>query len=175
MISSRRGRVYFFFTNLIIGLHDKKLQKRLLKAHSKAWDIFGKRSLLKIMKNAFYFTLKGLFVLKIFKFLSWIFGQVEKTAWEINNCNTHTIQYLKKCNQVMKFGQFRRYNMRNIFLEKSHKTWRRNFCQTLKNQNWAYPRINNLEFYTVCFCCNPSWGRSLYIETKLETTCFDLI
>ena len=127
------------------------------------------------MKYAFYFTLKGLFVLKILKFLSWISGQVEKTAWEINNCNTHTIQYLKKCNQVMKFGQFRRYNMRNIFLEKSHKTWRRNFCQTLKNQNWAYPRINNLKFYTVCFCCKPSWGRSLYIETKLETTCFDLI
>ena len=30
------------------------------------------------MKNAFYFTLKGLFVLKIFKFLSSFFGHVEK-------------------------------------------------------------------------------------------------
>ena len=30
-------------------------------------------------KNA-YFTLKALFVLKIFKFLSWLFGHVEKTA-----------------------------------------------------------------------------------------------
>ena len=35
-------------------------------------------STLKIMKNKFYFTLKTLFVLKIFKFLSWHFGQVEK-------------------------------------------------------------------------------------------------
>ena len=35
---------------------------------------------LKMMKNAFYFTLKALFVLKIFKFLSWLFGHVEKTA-----------------------------------------------------------------------------------------------
>ena len=35
----------------------------------------------KIMKNAFYFILKALFVLKIFKFLSWLFGHVEKTAW----------------------------------------------------------------------------------------------
>ena len=32
------------------------------------------------MKNAFYFTLKTLFILKIFKFLSWLFGDVEKTA-----------------------------------------------------------------------------------------------
>ena len=30
------------------------------------------------MKNAFYFTLKTLFLLKIFKFLSWLFGYVEK-------------------------------------------------------------------------------------------------
>ena len=40
-----------------------------------------KDSPLKIMKNAFYFTLKALFVFKIFKFLSWFFGHVEKTAW----------------------------------------------------------------------------------------------
>ena len=35
---------------------------------------------LKMMKNAFYFILKTLFVLKIFKFLSWLFGHVGKTA-----------------------------------------------------------------------------------------------
>ena len=38
-------------------------------------------SSLNMMKNAFYFILKALFVLQIFKFLSWIFGHVEKTAW----------------------------------------------------------------------------------------------
>ena len=63
------------------------------------------------MKNAFYFTLKGLFVLKIFKFLSSFFGHVEKqlnkrgkinfkiydvTAWLTNNRNTHIAQYLTK-------------------------------------------------------------------------------
>ena len=32
----------------------------------------------KMMKNAFYFTLKAFFILKIFKFLSWLFGHVEK-------------------------------------------------------------------------------------------------
>ena len=33
------------------------------------------------MKNAFYFILKAFFVLKMVKFLSWLFGHVEKTAW----------------------------------------------------------------------------------------------
>ena len=33
---------------------------------------------LKVMKNAFYFTLKALFVLKIIKFLSWFFGHADK-------------------------------------------------------------------------------------------------
>ena len=33
----------------------------------------------KIMKN--YFILKARFVFKIFKFLFWLFGHVEKTAW----------------------------------------------------------------------------------------------
>ena len=34
----------------------------------------------KMMKNAFYIILKALFVLKIFKFLSWLFRHVEKAA-----------------------------------------------------------------------------------------------
>ena len=36
---------------------------------------------LKLMKNAFYFILKAVFVLMIFKFLFWLFGHVEKTVW----------------------------------------------------------------------------------------------
>ena len=34
---------------------------------------------LKMMENAFYFTLKVLFILKIF--LSWLYGHLEKKAW----------------------------------------------------------------------------------------------
>ena len=64
-----------------------------------------------MMKNAFYLTLKVLFVLKTFKFLSWLSGHVEKrldlddksnfkiydvTTWETNNYNTHIVQYLTK-------------------------------------------------------------------------------
>ena len=56
---------------------------------------------LKMMKNAFYFIIKALFVLKIFKFLSWLFDHVEKrldkvnfeiydvAAWLTNKCNTY--------------------------------------------------------------------------------------
>ena len=66
---------------------------------------------LKIMKNIFYFTSKAIFVLKIFKFLSRLFGCVAKrldkrdqvtfkfydvTAWLINNRNTHISQYFEK-------------------------------------------------------------------------------
>ena len=66
---------------------------------------------LKIMKNNFYFTSKVLFVLKIFKFLSRLFGHVAKrldkkdkvnfkfydvTAWLTNSCNTHIVQSLNK-------------------------------------------------------------------------------
>ena len=39
------------------------------------------KSPLKLMKNAFYFISKALFVLKIFKFLSWLFGHVGRTVW----------------------------------------------------------------------------------------------
>ena len=69
------------------------------------------------------------------------------------------------------------YNMRNIFHEKSYAK-----CggQTIpgpffKNQNWVYLWINSVKFYTVCFCCMPSWGLSKFIETKLQITCFYLI
>ena len=52
---------------------DSHLPKKLL-------FISFNESSLKMMKNAFYFILKPLFVLKIFKFLSWHFVHVEETA-----------------------------------------------------------------------------------------------
>ena len=36
------------------------------------------KTTLETMKNAFYFILKALFVLILFKILSWLFGHVEK-------------------------------------------------------------------------------------------------
>ena len=63
------------------------------------------------MKNAFNFTLKAFFVLRVFKFLFFLFGHVEKrldlkdkvnfkiydvTTWETSSCNAYITQYLKK-------------------------------------------------------------------------------
>ena len=63
-----------------------------------------------MVKNAFYFTLKALFVLGIFTFLSRLFGYVRKdldkkdevnfkiydvTDWTTNDYNKHIVQYLK--------------------------------------------------------------------------------
>ena len=95
-------------------------------------------SLLKLMKNAFHFNSKALFVLKIFTFLSWLFVHVAKrldykdkvnfkiydiTPWLTDNCNTHIPQYLEV--KTMKFGQsieynitleaYKTFNMRNIW------------------------------------------------------------
>ena len=54
----------------------------------------------KMLQNTFYFILKVLFVLKIFKFLSSHFGQVQNiydiTTWLTSNWNTHMAQYLTK-------------------------------------------------------------------------------
>ena len=50
----------------------------VLKAHFQVWDNFWQLKAFKDDENAFYFSLKALFVSKIFKFLSWLFGHVEK-------------------------------------------------------------------------------------------------
>ena len=41
-------------------------------------QVLATENSLTVMKNAFYFTLKILFVFKIFKILSWLFGHIEK-------------------------------------------------------------------------------------------------
>ena len=98
---------------------------------------------LKVIKNAFYFILKALFVLKIFRFLSWLFGHVNKLLekkYKVNfkiydvttslthNCNTDIAQYLTKLIIKTKLIE---YNERNIFLQKSCWKWSREKFQTL--------------------------------------------
>ena len=87
------------------------------------------------MKNDYYFILKALFVLEIFKFLSRRFGQVGKMAkirkvrltskFMTSQPGLQTIAIhispnisQSKGNQAMKFGQLIEYNKRNIFLQK---------------------------------------------------------
>ena len=90
----------------------------------------------KFMKNAFCFTLKALFVLKIFQFFSWLFSHAEKQLDYKGKINFKIIMSYpgkqaiaihilpnilrSKGNQVMKFGQLIEYNIRNIFLKKSY-------------------------------------------------------
>ena len=84
------------------------------------------------MKKGFYFTLKDLFVLKIFKVLFWNFGHIgnqldkkAKVSFKIMTSQTGlqiTAIYIlpnsskSKGNQGGKIGQIREYNVRNIFL-----------------------------------------------------------
>ena len=66
---------------------------------------------LRIMKNAFYFTLKAVSIINTFKFCSEFFDDVEKpfdkktevnfklydvTKWETNNYSIHIAPHLKK-------------------------------------------------------------------------------
>ena len=95
----------------------------------------GTENPLKTVKNGFYFTLKPLFVLKIFKFLSRIFGHVEKqldqkdkvnfktsgvATWKTKNCNTQLPNISRsKDNQKITFDQLIECDMRNNFIKKS--------------------------------------------------------
>ena len=85
-----------------------------------------------MMKNAFYFILKSLFVLKIFKFLSRLFGHVGNSLIRkirltskfmtsllgLQRIAIHIFPNISqsKGNQTMKFGELIEYNKRNIFL-----------------------------------------------------------
>ena len=89
------------------------------------------------MKNAFYFTLKALFVLKIFKFLPWLYGghvekrldQKEKVDFKIYDVTTwlkiittHLLTNIsiRKGNKTIKLGHLVEYDMGNIIFYKSY-------------------------------------------------------
>ena len=106
------------------------------------------QSLLKMMKNAFYFILKALSILKIFKFLSRHFGHVWKMAW-LNRLKL-TSKFMtsqpgfqaipililpnisqSKGSQTIKFGQLTEHNKRNIFLQVLCRKWGRRLVPDL--------------------------------------------
>ena len=127
------------------------------------------------MKNAFYFTLKTLFVLKIFKFLSRLFSLVEKCRdlkvtdnskiYDVTTrAQTIVIHVFpnnsrSEGNQIIKFGQLIEYDTTNILLGKSYtkcggETILRYFSKRSKLSIYIW--INSLKFYTVCFYCMPN-------------------
>ena len=92
--------------DIVILKSDSHLPKKLA--------ICSIKNPLKMIKNAFYFILKALFVFKILKFLSPRFVMYEKqldqkekvyfkiddvATWFTNNCNTHIVQHLIKQRQ----------------------------------------------------------------------------
>ena len=68
------GRMKLLYLHLFPLKTDSHLAKKIC-------IICFTESLLRMMENAFHFISKALFVLKIFKFLSWQFGHVRKNAW----------------------------------------------------------------------------------------------
>ena len=90
------------------------------------------------MKNAFHFILKAPFALKIFKFLSRLFGYVGKTAWlerltskfvtsqpGLQTIAIHILPNISqnKGKQAMKFGRLIEYSKIYIFLQKLCRKW----------------------------------------------------
>ena len=63
-----------FVQNVKLLIHNRTLTFQTKMCYFLHWKPF------KYDKNAFYFILKALFVLKIFKFLSWLFSHVKNTA-----------------------------------------------------------------------------------------------
>ena len=137
---------------------------------------------LKMKKNVFYFLLKSLFVLKIFKFLSWLFWLCKKWLDEKTKVSkfmtsqtgilTITTRILSnfswsKSSQTMKFILLIEYKMKNIFLDKSSP---KSFN---KNQNWAYHWMNILKCYKFC-CYDMSKSSSKCPSVQVLTTCFYL-
>ena len=101
-----------------------------------------------MMKNPCYFILKALFILGIFKFLSWLFGHVGKIYFNVYLQISLTSKFMtsqpgfqtmaiyllstilqSKGNQTMIFGQLIKYNNRNIFLQKLYGNEARRLLQ----------------------------------------------
>ena len=121
------------FEKIIFAMLPKKWIKGALSGLRQFLAI---ESPLKMMKNVFYFTSKVIFIRKIFKFFSWLFGHVMKNGLIrkvrlISKFMTsqpgkqiiviHRLPNIprSKGNHAMKFGQLAKYNMRNIVFEKS--------------------------------------------------------
>ena len=96
---------------------------------------------LKMMKNAFHFIWKALFIFEIFTFFSWLFGYVVKrldkklrliskfmtsqTGQQMIIIRISTNVLRSKGNHAMKFGHLIKYSKNNIFLLESCRKWGR--------------------------------------------------
>ena len=82
-----------------------------------------------------------------------------------------------KDNQTKKFGLLIEYKMCMIILEKSHRKCDGETTPRPFSKKWklSISLDQSFKVYTVCFHWMPSWGISIDIETRLQTTGFYLI
>ena len=77
-LSKMKLKSLFGVNGIFDSFTAQKMAHFIKSAHSDLRQFLAAESPLRMIKNAFCFTSKALFVLKIFKFLSWLFGQVAK-------------------------------------------------------------------------------------------------
>ena len=108
---------------------------------------------------AFYFIVKALFLLKLFTFLSWLFGYAEKRLEMQANVNfkiyvvtdwtycpiSQEVKAVRQCNLVYE----------NSCSEYGEEASPSPFYK--KKQNWVYLRISILKCYKVYFHCMSKW------------------
>ena len=148
---------------------------RIKDALSGLRQFLATESLLKMIKDAFYFTLKALFAIKIFQFLPWLFGHyknglirrvrlISKYMTSKPGQQTIAIQILpnisrskeKEISQKVK----KHFTWKNHTQNAMEKLFRDSF---LENEHWGYLWINNsLKFYKACLHCMPRWRLSKY-------------
>ena len=75
----------------------------------------------------------------------------------------------------MKFGQLKKYNVKNIFLEKLYTKCGWETISRLFSTKSKLSISPDEKSYTVYFYYMPSWGLSKDNETKLQTTYFYLV
>ena len=85
MYSPKKQKVYVQFF-LVWFYNDVKMYRTFLVKvgllpFKENRFIYLNESPLKIMKNAFLFHVESTFTSQVFKFLSWLLGRIEKTAW----------------------------------------------------------------------------------------------
>ena len=159
-----------------------------IKQHLRLRQFLANESPLKMIKNAFYFTSKALFVLKIFKFLSWLFGHVAKRLDKKDQVNlklasqpgeqTIAIHILpnisrSKGNQTIKFGQLIECKMRNIFPEKSYTKCDGETSPGLFSEKLKLSKsVDQQSKVLYSFFCMPNWGLLKHLKLSSRPLSF---
>ena len=138
-----------------------------------------------MMKNAFCFILKALYLLKRFKFLSWLFGRVRENNLirkirltsefmtsrpGYQTIATHILANISRRNQTMKLVQLIEYNKINIFLQKLYGKWSREASSRplfvfWKSLIWGKSKCSAAYFLYISIALNLAYNKNKLHET----------